>query len=86
MINLGGRFSPSNRNLRALFYKMEKSLDISAAKGAALQVENNRLMKEFYAIQARTKKRVCKPANDRFARIEDIIAAEDGGWSSIRLI
>lgn len=75
--NLRGRFSPTNRTLRALFRKMEKSLDLSAAERAALQAENSRLQEDFRAVQPHTKKRVRQPANDRFARIEDIIAAEE---------
>ena len=56
---------------------MEKSLDLSAAERAALQAENSRLQEDFRAVQPHTKKRVHQPANDRFARIEDIIAAEE---------
>lgn len=56
---------------------MGKSLDLGTAEKASLQAENSRLIEDFRAIQPHTRKTVREPANDRFARIEDIVAAEE---------
>ncbi|KAK4170844.1 hypothetical protein QBC36DRAFT_112214 [Triangularia setosa] len=56
---------------------MEKALDLSAAERAALLAENSRLMEDFRAVEPHRKRKVCEPANDRFPRIEEIVAAEE---------
>jgi len=60
-----------------LFRKVEKALDLGNAQRAGLKGEINRLMEDFRAVKPHTRKRVREPADDRFARIKDIIQAEE---------
>jgi len=59
---------------------MEKLLNLTAAKQAVLQAENNHLEEDFCAVQPHTRKRVRDPPKDRFARADDIIKAEEASY------
>jgi len=74
---LEGHLSPQNRTVRALFRKVEKALDAGAAERAILITENNRLKEDQRATRPHTKRKVREPPNDKFARIEDSVAAEE---------
>jgi len=74
---LEDHLSPQNRSVRALFRKAEKALGAGAAERAILIAENNRLKEDQRATRPYTRRKVREPPNDRFARIEDIVTAEE---------
>jgi len=69
--------SPSNRTVRALLRKVEKAFDKGNVQRAGLEAENERLLEDFRAVEPYTKRKVKEPSNDKFARIQDIIEAEE---------
>jgi len=74
--SLKGRVSPSCRTVKRLLNKVGKALDLANAERAGLEAEINRLEEDFQVARPYTKKRVRKPPNDKFARIEDIAQAK----------
>lgn len=68
---------PEKRGVRSILRKVEKVLDVGAAERAVLIAENNRLREEQRPLRPYSKRKVRKPPNDKFARIEDIVAVEE---------
>ena len=52
-------------------------MDLANVKRAGLEAEINCLKEDFQVAKPYTKKRVREPPNDKFARIEDIVQAEE---------
>ncbi|KAK4239624.1 hypothetical protein C8A03DRAFT_13994, partial [Achaetomium macrosporum] len=69
--------SPTNQTIQALFNKIGRSLDCKNAEIAALRAQVAYLSTELGVHKPCTRKRVKEGANERFARIEDIAAAEE---------
>lgn len=63
--------------LRATIYKAGKALDRKNAEAAGLRAQIEHLTQEMEAHKPRSKKKVKENANDTFARIEDIVAAQE---------
>jgi hypothetical protein len=68
--------SPSNRALRSVLHKSGKALDMKNAEITSLRAQIEHLSSELEAHKPRSKKRVKESANDTFARIKDIVAAQ----------
>jgi len=60
-----------------LLNKVGKALDLANVEKAGLEAEINRLEEDFQAARPYTQKRVRKAPNDKFARIKDIVQAEE---------
>ena len=72
-----GHTSPTNRTVRALFQKVGKALDIKNEENASLRARNAYLSSELKAHKPVTRKKVKINANDRFATIQEIVAAQE---------
>jgi 4-hydroxybenzoate polyprenyltransferase len=72
----------SGRLTRTLLAKAGKALDAKNAEIASLKAQVDHLTKELEAYEPRGRKKVKENANDKFARIEDIIQAKEDSMKS----
>jgi len=68
--------SPTNRTIRTLFSKVGGVIDEQSATVAALRARVAYLEAEAELHKLRSRKKVYESGNERFARIEEIVAAE----------
>ena len=55
-------------------------MDLANVEKAGLEAEINRLEEDFRVARPYIQKRVREAPNDKFARIEDIVQAEEASW------
>lgn len=84
MIRVTGNVNLSNRIVKALLRKVEKAFGEGNVKRAGLKVENDRLAEDSRAVEPYIRKRVYKAGNDKFARIVDIIKAEEAAYKTLK--
>ena len=72
----------SERLTRTLLSKAGKALDTKNAEIASLKAQVDNLTKELEVYEPQSRKKVKENANDKFARIEDIIQAKEDSMKS----